>query len=299
MERNHVEIMEVCPRDGWQNLPDFIPTEDKIRYISGMLDAGVRTMQITSFVHPRAIPQLRDAREVTRAILAAYPDRCFNALIPNVVGAKNAVESGLKEVCYVISVSESHNRANISRTHEESFGELEQIRHNYPDLDITVGLPTTFGCPFEGRMPLRRVLDFVERLAGLGITKVELSDTIGAGDPVQVRATFLAVGREFPHLTLAAHMHDTRNNGVINSWAAMESGAVLIHGAMGGLGGCPFAPGASGNTSTEDLVYLLERAGYHSGIDFERYMDALRVMHATVHGNYSGHQLTIKKPENA
>ena len=295
MKHRHIEIMEVCPRDGWQNIPDFIPTERKIEFIRGMLDSGVSTMQIASFVNPKAVPQMRDAKEVTQTIIREYPGRYFNALVPNIVGAKNAIESGLNTVSYVISVSESHNKANIARTHEESFGELSKLQDAYPELEIILACSTVFGCPFAGDVSLDQVLRFVERAVKMNISKVELADTIGVGNPVQVADTFRVVKNEFPHLTLLAHMHDTRNNGIVNSWAAMQSGASIIHTAMGGLGGCPFAPGASGNTSTEDLLYLLERAGYDTGIDFVKYMALLRKMYVEVHGKYSGHQITIKQ----
>lgn len=295
--RSKIEIMEVCPRDGWQNLKDVIPLEQKKHFIDRMLAAGVQEMQICSFVNPKVIPQMADAQELTRYLVERYPDRRFNALIPNLRGAQTAVDCGLHEVCFVVSASESHNLKNVNRTVEESLTALENIRSALPQLDVTLSVATSFGCPFEGEVPLEKVMAVVERGVKLGISKVELADTIGIGDPAQVSRRFKAVKERYPQLTLLAHMHDTRNNGIINSFAAAVSGADILHGALGGLGGCPFAPGASGNTATEDLVYLLEKSGYDTGVDFAALLDAAKEMHRFVTGNYSGHQIMIQKAE--
>ncbi len=294
MRKKQIEIMEVCPRDGWQNIKEFIPTELKINLIKRMLDAGIQSMQLSSFVHPKAIPQLRDAKEIVRTVVEQYPDCSFNALVPNLYGAKAAVECGLKEVSYVISISESHNKANINRTHEQSFAGLEEIRQAFPELNLVASFATAFGCPFEGETPLEKVVEFVERGKNLGIRKIELADTIGVGYPAQVERTFRTMRREFPEITFLAHIHDTRNNGIINSWVAMENGADIIHTALGGLGGCPFAPGASGNTSTEDFVYLLEKCGIETGIDFQKLLAVAKKMRELINGNYSGHHIHIE-----
>jgi hydroxymethylglutaryl-CoA lyase len=285
--------MEVCPRDGWQNIKEFIPTDLKISLIKNMLDSGIKSMQLSSFVHPKAIPQLRDAQEVVGTIVGQYPDRSFNALVPNLYGAKQAVECGLQEVSYVISISESHNKANINRTHEQSFAGLVEIRQAFPDLSVILSLATTFGCPFEGETPLAKVVEFVARGSSLGIRKIELADTIGVGYPAQVERIFKTLRREFPEITFIAHIHDTRNNGILNSWVAMENGADVIHTALGGLGGCPFAPGASGNTSTEDFVYLLGKSGIATGIDFGSLIAVAKKMRGLIDGNYSGHHINI------
>lgn len=290
-----VGIMEVCPRDGWQNLKDVIPLEQKKHFIDRMLASGIQYMQICSFVNPKVIPQMADAQELTRYLVATYPDRNFNALIPNLRGAQTAADCGLKEVCFVVSASESHNQRNVNKTVKESLAALEDIRNRLPQLNVTLSIATSFGCPFEGEVPVEKVLNMVHSGAEMGITKVELADTIGIGNPEQVQRVFRAVKERYPQMTLLAHMHDTRNNGMINSFAAAASGADILHGALGGLGGCPFAPGASGNTATEDLVYLLERSGCDTGIDFSVLLDAAKEMHKFVAGNYSGHQITIQK----
>lgn len=294
MERK-VQIMEVCPRDGWQNLTRTIPTDRKIYYIERMLDAGVQVLQVTSFVHPKAVPQLQDSAIVAETISKKYPDRTLTALVPNLFGARRAMESGIREVNYVVSVSETHNIKNIGRTHEQSFDELKRIRDELPDMKITLGCATTFGCPFEGQHSLDTILRFIERGVRLGVQQIELSDTVGLAYPKLIEETFTAVKREFPDHLLMAHLHDTRNNGVLDSYLALNSGADMIHTSLGGLGGCPFAPGASGNTSTEDMVYLLEKSGYRTGIDFRKILEVAREMRQEIPGNYSGHQINIER----
>jgi hydroxymethylglutaryl-CoA lyase len=238
---------------------------------------------------------MQDAEALSRWAVESFPNVDFCALVPNLKGAQKAQDCGLKEVSCVLSVSAAHNRANINRTHEESFAALADMQEQLPGLRVVPALCTAFGCPFEGEQPKTKVMDFVGRLAAMGFTSLELADTIGAGDPVRVADIFSSIKKEYPQLTLMAHLHDTRNNGIANSWAAMQAGADILHSALGGLGGCPFAPGASGNTSTEDLVWLLERAGVSTGINFEKIAAAAKKMHREISGNYSGHQIHLEK----
>jgi hydroxymethylglutaryl-CoA lyase len=286
-------IAEVGTRDGFQNVREFIPTDKKIAIARALLDSGIKMMNLTSFVSPKAIPQLADAKEVSAAILPDYPDVRFNALIPNLKGAVRAAESGYREVVYVISVSESHNRNNIRQTHEQSMTELEHILSELPQLKVTVGLATAFGCPFEGETSLEKFLAVARWVYDRGVRSFELSDTIGVAYPTQVVSFIHAFRREFPDTEFGVHIHDTRNMGILNSYLALENGAAFAHSTVGGLGGCPFAPGASGNTCTEDLVYMLNKCGVETGIDFDRLMIAARLTKSIVKGNYSGHQLTI------
>ena len=174
MKERKIEIMEVCPRDGWQNLPDVIPLEKKKQYIDHMLASGVKYMQICSFVNPKVIPQMADAQEVTRYFLEKYPDRCFNALIPNLRGAQTAVDCGLREVSFVVSASESHNMANVKRTIAQSLAALDEICEKLPQLDVTLSIATSFGCPFEGAVPPEKVLEMVRHGVDIGITKVRV-----------------------------------------------------------------------------------------------------------------------------
>lgn len=287
-------IYEVGPRDGFQNIKTFIPTERKIEIVKRLLDAGVKRIQLTSFVSPKAIPQLADARQVAESVICDYPDVTFGALVPNLYGAKAAYACGIREIAYVASVSESHNKANINRTREQSIEELVKIRRELPDMTIIFGMATTFGCPFEGETPLDKMLAFMKQGVDAGADIVELSDTIGSAYPEQVRRYFRAAHKEFPHMRLGFHSHDTRNMGIVNSWIAMEEEAEYIQTSVGGLGGCPFAPGASGNCATEDLVYALNRSGYDTGIDFEKILECAKFVREHVDGCYSGHQINVR-----
>jgi hydroxymethylglutaryl-CoA lyase len=290
-----IGIMEVCPRDGWQNLVSYISFEKKLEYISDMLGAGIRDMEVTAFVSPKAVPQMKDAADISRAVLERFPDRNFCALVPNMRGAQNAANAGIKEVSYVISVSESHNKANVNRTHKESFAELGEIREKIPGIRVVPALCTVFGCPFEGKQPVEKVMSFIRHTVTMGFDTIELADTIGTGNPVLVSEIFAAAKKEHPNVTFMAHMHDTRNNGILNSWVAVTNGADIVHTSLGGLGGCPFAPGASGNTCTEDFVWLLEESGIDTGINFKKIRAASKKMFGEVKGCYSGHHVAIEE----
>lgn len=292
-----VIIGEVGTRDGFQNIAEFIPTAKKVEIARAILDSGIPMMQLTSFVSPKAIPQLADAEEVSAAILPQYPNVAFNALVPNLFGARRAFACGYREVNYVISVSESHNRNNVNRTHQQSLAELRAIREALPQLKVTAGLATAFGCPFEGETSLEKLLSMVQRVYETGVRSLELSDTIGVAYPLQVALFLDAIHERYPDCQVGVHIHDTRNMGIVSSWTAIHHGAAYIHGSVGGLGGCPFAPGASGNVSTEDLVYVLQKCGYETGVDFEKLMAAARLTHSIVRGNYSGHQIKISQAE--
>lgn len=289
-----VTIFEVGPRDGFQNVSEWIPTETKIEIIEKTVEAGINTMQITSFVSPKAIPQLKDAKEVVAYFNEHHPELKQYALVPNLFGAKAARDAGLKHVNYVVSLSKSHNKANINRTHEESFAELDKILEEVPELEVGVDVATVFGCPFEGKYETEVVVDFVRQVYDRGIRNITVADTIGIANPKQVRDILGALLKEFPDVHFTAHIHDTRNMGIVNTLAAIEAGVDSVQSSLGGLGGCPFAPGASGNTATEDLVYMLEAMGYDTGVDFKKLKDAMHVLKEHVDGSYSSHQLNLK-----
>lgn len=288
-----IEIVEVGPRDGFQNLCDYIPTEDKLRFIDGLADAGIRHIQITSFVSPKAIPQMRDAMEVARESLSRHPDLNLFALVPNLRGAQSAREAGLNKVSNVISLSESHNKANIRKTHDESFTELDKILDSSGDMNVSIDVATAFGCPFEGHIPVSRLLDFIGRAHDKGIREFTLCDTTGMANPSQVREVVQKVTEAFPDTVFQAHIHDTRNMGMVNTLAAIESGINHVQSTLGGLGGCPFAPGASGNTATEDLVNMLNAMGFETGVDQEKLVKLAREEKEKIPGIYSGHLLNI------
>ena len=293
-----INVLECGPRDGWQNLKSLLPIEEKKHIIDGLVEAGVSMLEVTSFVSPKAIPQMADASELAGYVLTSHPDITTYALVPNYRGVQNAWLAGVRHLTYVISVSESHNKANINRTHEQSFEELRRIYADFPDADICVELATAFGCPFEGIPTIRQVTDFIANVYALGSRSICLADTIGIADPRQVRETIHAVQDAFPDVVWQVHIHDTRGMGMVNTLAAIESGIGTVQSTLGGLGGCPFAPGASGNTATEDLVYMLQRMGYDTGIDFDKLLALSRYQHEKVRGIYSGHQINISTKYN-
>ncbi len=293
--RKTIRICEVGPRDGFQSIKcAIIPTEQKLEVIDRLIGAGVKHMEFTSFVSPKAIPQMADSADVTRAVLEKYPDADLFALVPNLRGAANAYALGIRKVCYVVSLSVSHNKANINRTHEQSLDAYREIRAAYPDLEIVLDLATTFGCPFEGKYDdPAQVTAFLKDYVEAGLKTVCLCDTIGIADPAQVRAVIEAVRAAYPELELAVHFHDTRGLGMVNTLTAIEAGVTEIQATLGGLGGCPFAPGASGNLATEDAVWMLNEMGFETGISFSKILAAARFEKEIIDGNYSGHHINI------
>ena len=293
-----IEIYEVGPRDGFQNKKVYIPMENKLRIIDAIAAAGVKNIQVTSFVSPKAIPQMADAAEVAAACAEKYPDLSLYALAPNLRGASNAWNAGIKHIFYVVSLSASHNKANINRTHEQSMQEYLNIRESLPDMEITIDLATTFGCPFEGKPSTQAVVDFIGSYVEAGVGEVDLCDTVGLANPAQVREVIAAVRSAFPSLGLQVHIHDTRNMGMVNTLAAIEAGVTKCQSTLGGLGGCPFAPGASGNLATEDLVYMLNDMGCETGIDTDALVNASRLEKELLgEGNFSGHLMNITSPQ--
>lgn len=280
-----VTIVEVGPRDGLQNLPQVLPTADKVRYIGLLAASGLTTIEVTSFVSPKAVPQLSDAAE-TVAGLRDLPITPI-ALVPNLKGAIRAVAAGVRGLNFVLSVSASHNWSNVNWTREESLAELAGIvalAGEVPGLRVRASLATAFGCPFEGRLPVTEVLRWVGAVASLGITEVTLADTVGSGNPEGVRQVLVACRERFPDLTYGVHFHDTRGMGIANALAAMQCGVTVLDAAAGGLGGCPFAPGATGNIATEDLVFLCEEMGVKTGVDLPRLFEASRFLQSTLPG---------------
>lgn len=291
-----IDLIEVGPRDGFQNLKTYIPPETKIAIAEELIAAGVRHMQITSFVSPKAIPQMKDAAEVASALTAKHPDLDLFALVPNFRGAQNARAAGLRKVANVISLSASHNRANIRRTHDQSFAELEKMVAELPDLEVCLDIATAFGCPFEGKQrDVQTLLAFEKRAYDLGIRTFNLCDTVGMADPQQVRDFIAATRQSFPDVRVEIHIHDTRGMGIVCTLAGIEAGADGVQSTLGGLGGCPFAPGASGNTSTEDLVFMLNEMGYETGIDFKKILAAAKSEFQSIQGNYSGANIRVAR----
>jgi hydroxymethylglutaryl-CoA lyase len=270
-----VRLVEVGPRDGFQNISGLIPGEVKLREIELLVEAGVSELEVTSFVHPKAIPQMADAAEVAREAVLRFGDRALlTALVPNARGAEKALQSGITSVIYVISVSEAHNKANVNRSVEESCAEMRRLISAFPELSVRLDAATVFGCPFEGDMPRERVFRLADRAAEYGVKGITLCDTIGVANPRQVAEISAAALARY-QLPLGLHLHDTRGMGLANCLAGLLSGVSILETSVGGLGGCPFAPGAAGNTSSEDLLNMLSSMGIATGVDFEAYMRAV------------------------
>ena len=289
-----LQIQEVGPRDGFQIIEQFIPTEIKLETIDLLIKSGIKKIQVTSFVNPKAVPQMSDASEIASICVQKYPDASIFALVPNLRGADNAVNAGLNEIAVVLSLSESHNKANVGKTVAESIDELKRIKDVHSSIKIDVDISTAFSCPFEGEMEISKLVELVGNLYEIGIRDMTLCDTIGSAYPSQIVTAFDTVLSEYADVVFNVHIHDTRNMGMLNTYLAILHGAVGVQSSLGGLGGCPFAPGASGNTATEDLVYMLGAEGFDTGVDFGLLLDAARFLKEHVDGNYSGHHITIK-----
>lgn len=268
-----VYIQEVCTRDGFQAESRFVPTEDKVRLIDELGRTGLAAVEVSSFSSPRAIPSLADAEEVFRRITRSSGVD-YIALVPNVRGCRRALACGVDFLNVVMSASESHNRANLRMSCEDSLLHISDIvAESRGRARVSASLSTAFGCPFDGKVPADRVFTLVERLAALGIERITLSDTTGVANPAQVLRLLQSALSRWPEITFTAHFHDTRAMGMPNVLAALEAGVVRFDASLGGLGGCPFAPGATGNICTEDLVHMLETMGYVTGVDLDRILE--------------------------
>ena len=275
-----VTIVEVWPRDGLQNLTTQVKTEDKVRLIEWLAASGLREIQIGAFVNPEAIPQFRDIKEVA-ACVRDLPGVTLTALVPNLRGAQTAFESGIRKLIFFFSISRSHNLINVQQTTAaslETLASIMKIFSTYPDTTICAALATVFGCPFEGFFPTDAILRYVEAVADMGITEVTLCDTVGFGNPGQVEEITRACMEKFPEVTFGVHLHNTRGLGLANALKAYETGIRIFDAAVGGLGGCPFAPGASGNIATEDIVFMFNQMGVETGIHLEKLLDATQYL---------------------
>ena len=262
---------DVGPRDGLQNIAETVPTEVKVGLVRGLLDAGAPRVEATSFVSPRWVPQLADAAAVLEAVGTEAISR-LRVLIPNLRGLDLARENGMTNVLVTVAATDSFNRRNVNRSVVESLKEIEAIvQRAQPACTVDVALSVAFGCPFEGDVEPRRVVDLCRELVRLGVNEVGVADTIGVADPAQVRDLVMRVQAVVPEDRLSLHVHDTRGMGVANVVAAFEAGMRRFEGSVGGLGGCPFAPRATGNVCSEDALYALERIGAVTGVDLDAY----------------------------
>ena len=286
MAEDRLFIQEVAVRDGFQIEPRFIPTEDKIRLVNTLSRTGLAKIEVTSFTSPKAIPALADA-EVVMSEIERVPGVVYAALVPNARGCERALACGVDEINVFMSASASHNLANLRMTPEQSLAQFRAIVAQVGDsATLNASLSTAFGCPFEGAVPQERVLQRVGEFADMGMQGVSLCDTTGMANPAQVAQLCQAVLARWPELTLTVHFHDTRGMGLANALAAWQTGIRHFDASLGGLGGCPYAPGASGNVCTEDLVHMFQAMGCETGVD----LDALLAAAATLPG-LVGHEL--------
>ena len=274
-----VTVREVGTRDGLQIERAFVPTQDKIAVLRALIGAGLRHLQVTSFVSPRAVPQLADAEEVVAGVVDE-PGLHLCALVPNARGAERAAATGVHAIEAVLSASETHNLKNLNRPVARSLEDAAEVAAvaRGAGRAFEVGIATAFGCPFEGEVAAARVGEIAGRMAALGATHVGLGDTTGMAVPPTVRAAVAAVREAAPGVAIGLHFHNTRGVGLACVMAGLAEGVTYYDASVGGLGGCPFAPGATGNVCTEDLVYLLEESGHPTGVDLDRLVEAARLM---------------------
>lgn len=283
-------ISEVGPRDGLQSISAVMQTENKKQWVTDLAAAGVKEIEVGSFVSRRLLPQMADTAEIV-SYARTLPDLFVTALVPNLRGAQDAFAAGVQKVTIPVSVSEPHSLANVNKTHEQIFAEVAKIvayrNEHHPEIEIEAGLSTVFGCTIQGVVHEDNVLRIAHTMAELGVDEVGLADTVGYGNPVQVHRLFVRLKEEIGALAGSAHFHNTRGQGLANVLSALDAGVTTFDASLGGIGGCPYAPGASGNIVTEDLVYLLESMGLRTGINIEK----LLVARETLSRGLPGEQL--------
>jgi hydroxymethylglutaryl-CoA lyase len=287
---SEVTIYEVGPRDGLQNEARQVPTAEKIRFIDSLLASGIRNIEITSFVSPKWIPQLADSAEVARGVRRPSGVR-MSALVPNRRGLDAALAAGMREIALFMSASETHNKKNVNKTVADTLRAFEDVVAPARAAGVAVRayLSTAFGCPYEGDVDPERVVALTGQLADMGVYQISISDTIGVANPQQVEDVLGRVLAKHPVGALAVHFHDTQGTALANCVVALTLGITTIDASAGGLGGCPYAPGASGNLATEDVVSMLHGMGVKTGIDLDKLTEASRTA-----ATFVGHELPSK-----
>ena len=270
-------ITDVAPRDGLQNQPVHVPVAGKLALVQALVAAGLGSVEVTSFVSPKAVPQMADAGELLPGVQAALPALRASVLVPNRKGLERACAAGAREVAVVLSATDTMNRKNINMSLDEASRACEDTLQEAVRLGIRsrAYIAVAFDCPFEGETPLPALIESALRMHAAGAGEIVVADTIGSAGPAQVMERFAALRAVLPVDLLAAQLHDTRGMAVANAWAALEAGVRRFDASVGGIGGCPFAPGAAGNLATEDLVLLAQRSGLATGVNLDRLLDAV------------------------
>lgn len=291
-----VMIVEVGPRDGLQNEAEFVPTEQKIELIERLAETGLKRIEITSFVHPKAIPQLKDSEEIVQRI-KRKKGVTYSTLVPNEKGFERALAAGVEEICLFVSASETHNQKNVRMSITESLKGFKNIaeRALANKMQIRGYVVTAFGCPYEGRVPIEKVEFIIEEYKSLGVHEIALGDTTGMANPIMVTKVVDQIKPRMGSTRLALHFHDTRGLALANIFAALQAGVTIFDSAIGGLGGCPYAPGASGNVATEDLVHMMEEMGIETGIDFAKLLDCAKYTREILKKDLPGHLIRAGK----
>ena|SRR5687768_4757940 len=279
----HVRVVEVGPRDGLQNEAAFVPTADKIAFVNRLADAGHTAIEVTAFVSPKWVPQMADAADVCAGI-TRRPGVRYAALVPNLQGLARARDARVDEVAIFPAASETFSKRNLNQTITEAFAHAKQVcdEARAAGLPVRAYLSTSFGCPFESAVAPERVAELTARLIDLGAYEVSISDTIGVAHPAQVADVLGHVMRRVPGEKLALHFHDTRGTALVNVYAGLEAGVSVFDASAGGLGGCPYAPGATGNLATEDLLYLLDGLHIATGVRLDEVAAASRAIEPLV-----------------
>jgi hydroxymethylglutaryl-CoA lyase len=287
-----VDVYEVGPRDGLQNELRTLPTRDKARLIEALVDAGEKRIEVTSFVSPKWIPQLADAEELLR-LVGRREGVVFSALVPNLKGLQRAKEAGLEEAAVFISASEAHSKKNINKSIAEALAGAKEVAVAARQAGMRVRgyLSTVWGCPYEGGVPVERVVDISRQLVDAGLYQLSLGDTIGVGTPRQTEEILGALLKHMPVEKLALHLHDTRGTALANTLVGLAMGVRTFDASIGGLGGCPYAPGAAGNLATEDVVYMLHGMGVQTGIDLDKLVGAGEVAQELIGRKLAGKYL--------
>jgi hydroxymethylglutaryl-CoA lyase len=290
----HVDIREVGPRDGFQNEPEIIATADKIDLINRLALTGLRRIEVASFVRPDVIPQLSDGVEVLRGV--EVPEHVsLMVLVPNSKGLDNAlkVRETFSEVAIFVSASETHNKKNVNRSIAESMADNEIIAKRIvaEDLRCAAVIATSYGCPFEGKVPMNRVLDIAEQFAAAGASEVGFGDTTGMANPAYVGEFFTAAIERLPGVEVTAHFHNTRGQGLANAYAALQAGCTSFESSFGELGGCPVPAGSTGNIASEDLISMFEEMGVSTGVSLPALIDAARAAQSVLGRKLTSHSI--------
>ena len=285
MNVNQVHISEVGPRDGLQSIKSVMPTEKKFQWLEALYASGLEEIEVGSFVPAHLLPQMADATEVVKYAKSLQAGTVL-ALVPNLKGAQAAISAGVDKLTIPVSASEAHSLANVRKTREEMIqqvAEIIQYKNTVaPHISVEVGISTAFGCTLQGTVPEAEVIAMAVSLAAVGVDEIGLSDTTGYANPAQVKRLFKQLYQELGAKAGAAHMHNTRGLGLANCLAAYEEGVRTFDASQGGIGGCPYAPGASGNVVTEDLVFMFEAMGIKTGINFEKLLEARKILQAAL-----------------